>query len=150
MKRKCKACARRRPLDCFYTSKCNGKVYHQRTCKVCVIQKNQRYYYENHEERKAWHRDHNRRSNQHTTGRKAQLREWLKGQKAKPCQDCGHRFPPECMDFDHRDPATKTRAVAAMIGAGQKQATIEAEIAKCDLICANCHRIRTARQMGWK
>ena len=36
-----------------------------------------------------------------------------------------------------------------MIGCGQSKEAILEEIAKCDLICANCHRIRTAKQLGW-
>jgi hypothetical protein len=64
--------------------------------------------------------------------------------KAGPCLDCGECFPPECMDFDHRDPKTKLMNIAAMIGRRLDQ--ILAEIAKCDLICANCHRSRTRRR----
>jgi hypothetical protein len=59
-----------------------------------------------------------------------------------PCMDCGDRFPPCSMDFDHRDPASKSSTVPAMIGrAGD--ARILAEVAKCDIVCANCHRLRT-------
>lgn len=59
-----------------------------------------------------------------------------------PCADCGGRFPPCAMDFDHRDPAKKESRVPAMIGrAGD--ARILAEAAKCDIVCANCHRVRT-------
>jgi hypothetical protein len=48
------------------------------------------------------------------------------------------------MDFDHRDPSTKGFTVSRMVG----RATIEAilaEIAKCDIVCANCHRERTMK-----
>jgi hypothetical protein len=52
------------------------------------------------------------------------------------------------MDFDHRDGEVKRGNVGAKIGIwGWPR--ILAEIAKCDLICANCHRIRTARRAGW-
>ncbi len=65
--------------------------------------------------------------------------------KSKPCMDCGGSFPPCAMQFDHRDPGKKDRtfpSVSAWIrSASQKR--FEAEIAKCDLICANCHAIRT-------
>jgi hypothetical protein len=45
-------------------------------------------------------------------------------------------------DFDHRDPATKRgRGVS-----GSSTHYIEAEMAKCDLLCANCHRIKTWRE----
>jgi hypothetical protein len=62
-----------------------------------------------------------------------------------PCADCGRRFEPYQMDFDHLDPATKRSMVPALIGrAGE--ATILAEAAKCDIVCANCHRERTHRR----
>ena len=61
--------------------------------------------------------------------------------KSTPCADCGGVFPTVCMDFDHRDPAEKINSIAHwsltdVVG-------LLAEIAKCDLVCANCHRIRT-------
>jgi hypothetical protein len=59
-----------------------------------------------------------------------------------PCQDCGRRFPPCAMDFDHRDPLTKIQAVTRMIGRSGT-GRILAEAAKCDIVCANCHRLRT-------
>ena len=61
--------------------------------------------------------------------------------KDKPCMDCGGTFPLVCMDFDHRDPSTKLFNVAQ--GIRKSKEAILAEIAKCDLVCANCHRIRS-------
>jgi hypothetical protein len=46
------------------------------------------------------------------------------------------------MDFDHRDPDTKRYTVTRMIGRAGTE-TILAEVAKCDIVCANCHRLRT-------
>jgi len=61
--------------------------------------------------------------------------------KATPCQDCGGQFPPCCMDFDHvRD--TKFRDIGLMVSRNNIEA-IRTEIAKCDLVCACCHRVRT-------
>lgn len=62
--------------------------------------------------------------------------------RAAPCADCGRVFSPYAMDFDHRDPSTKSHGVMRMVGrAGTR--TILAEVAKCDIVCANCHRMRT-------
>ena len=61
--------------------------------------------------------------------------------KDAPCVDCGGRFPSCAMDFDHRDPSQKLAGVGMMMG--YKIETIQKEIDKCDLVCANCHRIRT-------
>jgi hypothetical protein len=66
-----------------------------------------------------------------------------------PCADCAERFPPCAMDFDHRDPSTKEQRVTAMIGrAGISR--ILAEVAKCDIVCANCHRARTYGRRTWQ
>ncbi len=58
------------------------------------------------------------------------------------CADCQQRFPPCAMDFDHRDPGSKRYTVTRMIGRAGS-ARILAEVAKCDIVCANCHRRRT-------
>lgn len=58
------------------------------------------------------------------------------------CVDCGWSGPPAGFDFDHRDPATK-RANPGTLMAGSKLETLFAEIDKCDLVCAACHRVRT-------
>lgn len=58
----------------------------------------------------------------------------------KPCLDCGGVFPPCAMDFDHlRD---KVSGVSNLVQLGTMAALL-AEIEKCELVCANCHRIRT-------
>lgn len=57
---------------------------------------------------------------------------------AKPCLDCQLSFPPYCMDFDHVR-GTKKRDVSSCMTVTAAQA----EILKCDLVCANCHRKRT-------
>lgn len=67
-----------------------------------------------------------------------------------PCMDCGNRFPPECIDFDHRNPNDKVAGVGHMIASRWSWAKIEAEIAKCDIVCANCHRIRTKKRFQEK
>lgn len=56
------------------------------------------------------------------------------------CIDCGYRAHPAALHFDHRDPSTKLFAIAK--GLTRSWAAIEAEIAKCDVRCANCHAIR--------
>lgn len=59
--------------------------------------------------------------------------------------DCGQCFPAVCMDFDHRPGEIKIASVARVIQAGKLE-DLYAEIAKCDLVCANCHRLRTKRR----
>jgi len=62
-----------------------------------------------------------------------------------PCVDCGESDP-VVLEFDHRNPSEKSFCIGQGVAQTWRQEVIEAEIAKCDVRCANCHRRRTARQ----
>jgi hypothetical protein len=64
--------------------------------------------------------------------------------KRKPCTDCGKRYPPVCMDFDHL-PQFKKEFNISQSGAYKLEA-ISAEISKCEVVCSNCHRLRTQKR----
>ena len=66
----------------------------------------------------------------------------------KGCVGCGERDP-IVLDFDHRDPTVKEDAVSQMARRQRPWRFIAAEIEKCDVRCANCHRRRTAKQQSW-
>jgi hypothetical protein len=61
--------------------------------------------------------------------------------KGGKCCDCGNTFPLCCFDFDHRDPDQKMFSISEHYGWTMEELIPEAD--KCDLVCANCHRIRT-------
>ncbi len=64
-----------------------------------------------------------------------------------PCVDCGETDP-LVLDFDHRDPKAKSANVSYLVcSAGL--ARVQAEVEKCDVRCANCHRRKTARDGNW-
>lgn len=60
------------------------------------------------------------------------------------CADCGYNSHPEAMDLDHLPQFEKHKAVSSMMTKAWTR--IEAEIAKCEVVCANCHRVRTANR----
>jgi hypothetical protein len=60
--------------------------------------------------------------------------------EARSCVDCGEGDP-VVLDFDHR--ADKRGDVSKLAAWGVSIATLQREIAKCDVRCANCHRRRT-------
>jgi hypothetical protein len=65
--------------------------------------------------------------------------------KDKPCLDCGVKYPHYVMEFDHiSDNKVASIADLMMYKAWQ---TVLDEIAKCELVCANCHRARTYRRL---
>jgi hypothetical protein len=63
-----------------------------------------------------------------------------------PCVDCGERDR-VVLDFDHV--GGKESLVSALVAWGAPLDRIEAEIARCEVRCANCHRRVTARRAGW-
>ena len=85
------------------------------------------------------------RENSRNGMRAARLRNqqhvWLV--KSVPCMDCGNSFPPVAMDFDHRPGDGKFKDISLLVNGAYSIARIDAEIAKCDIVCSNCHRIRT-------
>lgn len=68
---------------------------------------------------------------------------FLRDARRRPCADCGKSFPPWVMDFDHRDRSQKAFSIAAGKVLLKSRESLLAEIAKCDIVCANCHAART-------
>ncbi|MEV2236721.1 hypothetical protein [Micromonospora sp. NPDC049891] len=64
------------------------------------------------------------------------------------CTDCGYRAHPHALDFDHLPGLGKTVNVAMLAAGGASIERIDEEIALCEVVCANCHRIRTCDR-GW-
>jgi len=66
--------------------------------------------------------------------------------KSRECADCGETDV-VVLEFDHvRD---KLEHVSTLTNAGRSLARIDEEIERCDVVCVNCHRRRTARRSGW-
>jgi hypothetical protein len=97
---------------------------------------------------RRWY-DANRQVYRDRNRRRAEVNaERLRAVKNVPCADCGGRFPSCVMDFDHRDGTEKLANVSSILKRWSWSRLLE-EIEKCDIVCANCHRIRTARRAGW-
>lgn len=63
--------------------------------------------------------------------------------KEIPCKDCGIKYPHYVMDFDHVLSNSKKRTINRLAGERAGWLTLKQEIKKCEIVCANCHRIRT-------
>lgn len=61
--------------------------------------------------------------------------------KGGKCSRCGKTFPLACYDFHHTNPSNKAHSICRLISNMAKWSRIEAELDKCILVCANCHRI---------
>ena len=86
-----------------------------------------------------------RRVRADTVRRRNRLAEWINQFKLRPCTDCGGQFPPYLMDFDHVS-GEKLDDICGMRMRTVSREAILAEIEKCELVCANCHRARTHRR----
>jgi hypothetical protein len=73
-------------------------------------------------------------------------REWMNSLKAgMPCADCGELFPVFVMHWDHLPGYEKVGEIGTMLGHHSREAILE-EIKKCELVCANCHVMRTVKR----
>lgn len=125
----CKKCGETKDLSEF--SKCKAsKDGLQYWCKPCQRESVKASYQKNKEPAKA-----------RAAKQVQEKREWIREQKNKPCADCGGVFDPVCMDFDHLPEHDKTANMSVMYQF--PLAKIKEEIAKCEVVCANCHRLRT-------
>jgi hypothetical protein len=88
-------------------------------------------------------RSHSRRKSP-TTKKLIEFREWVNLLKAHPCTDCKRILAPVAMDFDHVQ-GDKVEGIAQMWSWGREK--VLAELAKCELVCANCHRERTVTRL---
>jgi hypothetical protein len=74
------------------------------------------------------------------------LTEWMRElKKSLCCEDCGESTW-YCLDFHHLDPSKKDIALARVTRQGWGKSRILEEIAKCVVICSNCHRKRHFRE----
>lgn len=62
------------------------------------------------------------------------------------CISCGYSRCKQALDFHHRDGADKDTEVSKLVKAMASVKRIMAEIAKCDVVCANCHRERHCKR----
>lgn len=99
------------------------------------------WYYENRE-----HQIENVRNNR--IGYRQTAREYISEYlSTHPCVNCGERDP-IVLEFHHVR-GEKTLEVSRLIGRGASLEAIKAEIDKCDVVCANCHRRITSENQGW-
>lgn len=73
--------------------------------------------------------------------------ELIRPAKERPCADCGGEFPYYVMQFDHLPGTEKRGNVSHMVHKGGRQAILD-EIAKCEVVCANCHAVRTFERVA--
>jgi hypothetical protein len=128
----CGSCDRVLPLTAFNRAG-DG---HQYWCRDCFID----YF----RERGDRHRNQSRAARERRKAvARALVREHL---AAHPCVDCGEDDL-LVLEFDHHR-ADKEENVSRLVSAGALRERLEREIARCEVVCVNCHRRRTATRAG--
>ena len=78
---------------------------------------------------------------------RAELKKYVWELKSNPCTDCGNSYHPVVMDFDHVR-GDKSKDISLMVRSAVSLQKLKEEISKCELVCSNCHRIRTFTRSG--
>jgi 5-methylcytosine-specific restriction endonuclease McrA len=128
----------------FVKDRKTGRLHAQ--CKACYQEHRKTYYSEHY---KKYHDEYLLRARK----RRLEVKSILHGNlqaflSDKKCIMCGENDP-VVLDFDHINPATKSFSIAKAITYGKKWEEIFAEIQKCQILCANCHRRKTAKEGNW-
>ena len=136
--KRCSMCGEVKLLDDFHRDRASRDGLQNR-CKPCNIELNKRWYRENPDVRER------RMDEQARTLKRNRHREIWVYLCTHPCVDCGEADP-IVLEFDHlRD---KVANVTKLASTKRPWSAILEEIAKCDVVCANCHRRRTAARVN--
>jgi hypothetical protein len=158
MTKTCFKCKKDLPLtsEFFHVNSRNKDGFYG-TCKECRNTYRSEWreeYKEKHGERadKKYEQENKEKFAKWSAKRVKENADWVdKLKEETPCADCHNNFPAVCMDFDHiKD--KKFKGVCYLVQQGYSQEKIQAEIDKCEIVCANCHRIRThasGRERPW-
>lgn len=143
----CSSCKKTTPPGQFATFRDRkGRVRRRGICKPC----RGKYATENFDRLQQWRKEYNAKTKTSRQKRSKQrivaARAYVNQYKSVPCIDCSRTYPPVAMDLDHVRGA-KVSTIARMVSAGYKLDLIKEELAKCEVVCSNCHRVRTATRM---
>lgn len=127
----CSKCDQEKPLNQYNKqSKTKDGLYSQ--CKDCARESNKKSYFRTSGKR-----------NQYLIARRRRLAK-ERNEKIKTikiaCKQCGFdHFA--ALDFHHIDPKQKTMDIMYLKWSGCSDKTFWDEVAKCEVLCSNCHRI---------
>lgn len=149
----CSSCTEDRSLTTGFYKNARAKDGLQHECKICQKERTTRLHHtddeyrrRNAERKKTPHGRamQARRHRQQVQDLRRRVTEYL---SEHPCKDCGEPDW-ETLQFDHvRE--KKRYSISVMVRAGMAWKTVQSEILKCEVRCANCHAVRTGKQRSW-
>ena len=136
--RLCRGCGVAHPIEDFAFKNATSGKRHSR-CRACCRLVSQQHYVSN----KRAYLERNQRNNPlQREANRVFVTQFL---REHPCVKCGNSDP-VVLEFNHLHPATKTANICDMIHFRVSRARIQLEIAKCEVLCANCHQRNTTTQ----
>lgn len=129
----CYGCGQTKPRTIFTKRKASKDGLNAR-CRECTRKATKRHYENNKEY-------YQKKARRNEVKYKQEFEELMRVVKDVPCMDCEREFHSCQMDFDHREGEDKKYNVSDMKGMSLLE--VKKEIAKCDVVCSNCHRMRT-------
>lgn len=111
-------------------------------CKYCV-RKHQSSWYKKHQKEQRSRVAKNSKESKNRNQR--YIYDYL---LSHPCITCGESDI-IVLEFDHLVAEEKDGSVSRMAAGGFSLKKIKEEIQKCQVLCANCHRRKTAKQFSW-
>jgi hypothetical protein len=138
--KRCPQCKLTKSTSLFHINRTKVDGLHHR-CKDCQ----NKYTREHYKKNKQTYLDKAARNN--AAYKKEAYRFLVEYCKLHPCK-CGEKdFV--VLEFNHKDREKKSYTVSWMMCKGMSVGAIKREIKKCEVLCANCHRRHTAKQMNW-
>lgn len=137
--RRCGRCGNVKPLAAFAWRRTARGQYHN-MCRPC---------------HSAHHREHYLANKQRYVDQARARKDDLRRERTEyllhyfeshPCTDCGERDP-VVLEFDHLDAEAKAFTIGQALSDRNWRSILD-EIEKCEVVCANCHRRRTALRHG--
>lgn len=144
MKRCTKCHTEKLETEYFLRDKKSGRLHAQ--CKQCYQAHRQTYYAQHYAKYRAAYltRAKQRRELLRAEYRQNML-EYLSG---KFCAECGENDV-RVLELDHINSSTKAFSISQAVRLGYSWSDVELELKKCQILCANCHKKRTAEQFHW-
>lgn len=141
-KKHCNGCHQDRDIEDF-NFKDRTKGTRQALCRFCIAEYGRKHYKNNKQVYIDKAKNRNKRISE---ANRTKLFAYL---SEHPCVDCGETDV-YVLEFDHVR-GKKSNDIAKMVMDGYSWSTIEAEIAKCEVRCANCHRIKESEKgSSWR
>ena len=136
----CPGCSQERDIERDFAWKNKVKGTRQRWCKSCQAEANRKHYLSN---KQIYLERALTRNSIVNTENNQKLYDYL---LQHPCVDCG-QTDIRVLEFDHV--RGKSASITNLLKNTAPWETIEAEIAKCEVRCVNCHRIKTSERGKW-